>query len=257
MSVYQHFRKDEHPFVEQALEWLNRVESRYEAKLTEFLDPRQQDILAQLNGDDEVVQLSFFGGVPDAERKRALIYPFYEEDLAERFQIVLYELIYPEKFVTLEHRDVLGTMTGAGIKREKFGDIVMAEGRIQVAAAAEVSAYLEANITQAARAKVTLRPIEFGEALQPEEAWEEADGFVSSLRLDVVLSEIYRLPRGKTAPYIKNGRVKVNWKIVDQPAYQLDSGDHLSVRGLGRSRVFSLGDLSKKGKQHIYYGKKS
>ncbi len=62
MALYEHFRKEERPFVEQASEWKEQVETRYESKLTDFLDPREQDILRSIIGNDEVVKLEFFGG---------------------------------------------------------------------------------------------------------------------------------------------------------------------------------------------------
>ena len=40
-QVFQHFRKDEQPFIEQVYGWIRDIEDRYAPKLTDFLDPRQ------------------------------------------------------------------------------------------------------------------------------------------------------------------------------------------------------------------------
>ena len=45
VNVYQHFRKEEHPFVDFVYGSLEQVDSQYSPYLTDFLDPRQQFIL--------------------------------------------------------------------------------------------------------------------------------------------------------------------------------------------------------------------
>ena len=47
-NVYQHFRKDEHPFIDTVGDWLEQVEMQYAPYLTDFLDPRQAYILEAL-----------------------------------------------------------------------------------------------------------------------------------------------------------------------------------------------------------------
>ena len=45
MSIYQHFRPEERGFIDQALNWKDFVENKYAPKLTDYLDPREQQIL--------------------------------------------------------------------------------------------------------------------------------------------------------------------------------------------------------------------
>lgn len=42
-EVYQHFRKEEQPFIDSAQSWITQAEETYTPYLTDFLDPRQQD----------------------------------------------------------------------------------------------------------------------------------------------------------------------------------------------------------------------
>ena len=44
MSIYEHFRPDEVVFVDKVLEWKQAAEY-HQVKLTDFLDPRQQQIV--------------------------------------------------------------------------------------------------------------------------------------------------------------------------------------------------------------------
>ncbi|MFZ4450219.1 YlmH family RNA-binding protein [Salibacterium aidingense] len=254
--MLEHFRKEEHPFVEQALEWKKTVETTYERRLTDFLDPREQDILASVVGRDETVYLSFWGGNEYCERKRAVLYPFYEEITRNDFDLCLFQAAYPEKFITLSHPDVLGALTGLGLKRGKYGDIIKGDGFFQFVTAGDTALFIEMNLNQIGKASIATEPISFDKMLKEKEDWEEIHTTVSSFRLDAMMAEMYKLSRGKTLPYIEKGRVKVNWRTVDKPSFVLQTGDYVSVRGQGRRKVMDCLGKTKKDRCKVVYGKK-
>ncbi|OIJ13242.1 RNA-binding protein [Anaerobacillus alkalilacustris] len=254
MSIYEHFRKEERPFIDQVLEWKETVKERYVHKLTDFLDPREQQIVKTIIGQDEDIRLAFFGGNITAERKRAFLFPPYLELQDEDFQLAAFQINYPHKFLTLEHRDFLGSLMGLGLKREKFGDINILQDQVQIIVASEISSYVEANLQTIGRASIKLDSIPLSKLVLQTEEWLERTITASSLRLDVVLSEIYQLSRSKITPFIDNKRVKVNWKIIEHPAYQLQNGDYLSVRGLGRSKIITIQGKTKKDKWRLDVG---
>ena len=254
MSIYDHFRAEEQPFVDQVVEWKELVNNRFIHKLTDFLDPRQQQIVTSVIGQDPDVRFSFFGGTGNAERKRAFLHPVYIEPTIEDYQLAAFQVHYPHKFIQLAHRDLLGAMMGLGLKRGKFGDIYIQEEKIQMVVASEISSYIEVNLQNVGRASIRLEDIALSKLLIPKEEWVEKTVAASSFRLDVILSEIYQLSRSKIAPFIENKRVKVNWKTVEQPAFQLQNGDYLSVRGLGRSKVMAIQGKTKKDKWRISVG---
>lgn len=254
MKIYEHFRAEERAFVDQVVEWKEIVKDRFIHKLTDFLDPRQQQIVKTVIGDDPDVFITFFGGAPKAERKRAFLYPPYFEIGDEDFQLTAFLVDYPHKFVQLTHQDLLGSMMALGLKREKFGDIYLQEQLIQIVIATEICSYLEVNLRSIGRGPIKLVRIPLANLIVPMEEWEETCVTVSSLRLDVILAEIYQLSRSKITPYINSKRVKVNWKLVEQPAYQLQNGDYLSVRGLGRSKIVTVQGKTKKDKWRIVFG---
>ena len=55
-DIYQHFRQDERPFIDQALEWKQIVLDQYRMKLTDFLDPREQVIVKPLSATPAVLR---------------------------------------------------------------------------------------------------------------------------------------------------------------------------------------------------------
>ena len=101
MSIYQHFRKFEHVFVDQVLSWMVQVERTYTPYITDFLDPREQQIISSLIGaNHDDIQFAFFGGYEGSERKRACIAPIYEEIQEETFGVTLLEGRYQQKFIS-------------------------------------------------------------------------------------------------------------------------------------------------------------
>ncbi|MFQ3447407.1 hypothetical protein OST55_25420, partial [Escherichia coli] len=88
VELYQHFRKEEHPFIDQVLEWKEMVSRQYAPKLTDFLDPREQQIVQSIAGGAEDVRAFFFGGAPFVERKRVFLAPPYIDPEEEDYGIV-------------------------------------------------------------------------------------------------------------------------------------------------------------------------
>nr|WP_232970446.1 YlmH/Sll1252 family protein [Salisediminibacterium selenitireducens] len=154
MSIYQHFRQEEHGFIDQIQDWKQLVLDEYRPKLTDFLDPREQKIVESVIGKDAGLLVYFSGGQEGAERKRAIIAPDYFEPEPGDFELTLFELQYPVKFATLEHPKILGSLTGMGIRREKFGDILSLDERFQVVVCHEIADYMSLNLDKVGKTKV-------------------------------------------------------------------------------------------------------
>lgn len=253
MSIYQHFRPDEKNFIDQVLEWKNYVETSYSPKLTDFLDPREQTILTTILG--KTIPYEFHGGYLHSERKRALVYPDYYLVEMNDFDISLFEIHYPRKFHTLKHPQILGSLMSLGLRRGKFGDILICDERVQFFAAKEISDYIRLNLQKVANVPVKAEEIPLDQAIIVPEQWQEMNITVSSLRLDTVLSSCSRMSRQKIQQIIENGGVKVNWKLVEETSYLLREGDVISLRGYGRIKILAIGPQTKKDKWRLVVGK--
>ena len=69
---------------------------------------------------------------------------------------------------------------------------------------------------------------------------------VSSMRLDGIASDAYRISRTKIVVPIKAGRCRVNWKVEEDPSTNLKEGDVVSIQGFGRFKVLETGSLTKR-----------
>lgn len=255
MNIYQHFRPEEREFIDQVLEWKDYVNDTYSTKLTDFLDPREQQIVRTIIGNQTEIIVDFFGGLEENERKRAIIFPEYYQPREEDFQIQLLEVEYPSKFITIEHPQVLGSLMSLGLRRGKYGDILIENDRIQFLVGKEVSDYIKLQLVKIGRATISLKEVPFHEGIKVKENWLETTETVSSLRLDTVMSALLNISRQKSQEYIKHGRVKVNWTTIENPTFECGLSDVISVRGYGRSKIISIDGKTKKDKWRIVAGK--
>lgn len=251
IDIYQHFRKEEHDLIGQLIDKCNRANDQYVPVLTAFLDPRGQYIMEVVAGSFDDLNVTYYGG-PYAERKRAIIAPSYFEPTEEAFEIVLIDVDYPQKFVTLQHQHILGTIMSLGIEREQLGDIVVSD-KIQFTLTRQLESYIILELNRIKGATVKLNSIPIKDMIQSKENWQTFDTTVSGLRLDVVLKDMIRKSRTIAKQLIDKKRVKVNHTVIDATDFQLDSGDLLSIQGFGRAMITDIGGKTKKDKIRISY----
>ncbi len=252
MSIYQHFRQEEHSFVDQVLTWKEEVEVYYTAQLTNFLDPRERQIVKSVIGEaNEDIRVSFYGGDEEAERKRALIAPYYEENTINDYKLVLFQASFAKKFINVQHGDVMGAFLGLGLERKKMGDIIVNDNQLQVYTTEDIAMYVQTNLVAINRANVRLEEVALNQSLDRNEVWKEQTHSVSSMRLDILIKEIYRMSRSKAAELVTRKQVKVNFKTVADPAMLVLEADLISVRGFGRSKILETGGMSRKQRTFV------
>lgn len=253
MSIYEHFRADEKEWIDQVIEWQKIVEDTYSPKKSDFLDPRQQTILQSIIGKNQDIGVTLFGGQPFSERKRAILYPNYFTPEHGDFEISLWNIHYPQKFVSIQHREILGSLMGLGLKREKFGDILIDndQGIIQFYGCSEVSDYLQMNFQQVGRTKIKLEKLPLDHAIQKMDDGQDKQVTASSLRLDAVLAQALPFSRSKVQEWIQQGNVKVNFRVVEQTSFECKEGDICSIRGFGRVMLKEIEGQTKKLKWRI------
>lgn len=253
-DVYQHFRKEEQPFIDNINDWVAQVENQYTPYLTNFLDPRQQFILEAIVGQNSDIRLHYFGGYEAAERKRAFLSPPYFEPSQDEYEIGLCEIRYPIRFAQLSHGKILGTLLSSGLKRELFGDIISDGERWQFFVERSLIDFIQSQVDRVGKAKVTIEEQDYTEILLPKDSWTIQTETVSSMRLDTVIAAVFNLSRQRAKEAIQAQKVKVNWTVMDRPDFELGILDVVSVRKRGRLQVKNILGMSKKGKIRLELG---
>lgn len=255
-AIYNHFHPEEKPFVDRALEWVERSASQHQLKRTDFLDPRQAQIVTMLANRNPDVALRLDGGYEAAERKRALIAPDYRNLDDEPIGIAVLEARpIGATYQELDHGDFLGALLGLGIKRDRIGDIHVHDTFAHIIVTDEMADYLNIHLRQVHRLNVLTDVLPLDQLRAVATKLEEISLTVASMRLDGIASDVYRISRSKIVDPIRAGRCRVNWKTEEDPSEQLKEGDVVSFKGLGRFKVIEVDGVTKKGRIRVKIGK--
>ncbi|MCI2057339.1 MAG: YlmH/Sll1252 family protein [Oscillibacter sp.] len=241
---------DERLLLAHVLDKLDQTERRNIPSCTDFLSPQEQarsrDLL-RLAGT-EAYTLS--GGYEGAERKLLLFVPDWQQTEDAIFPLRCLRASFRAEY-QLTHRDILGSLMGLGIVREKVGDLLVGEEGCDIVVADSIADFLLQNWTSAGRAALKVTEVTPDCLHMPVERCEDYRDTVSSLRLDAVASTGFRMSRGKAAALIEGGKVQVNWRDCVKPDHLLSAGDTVTARGLGKFVLAEVGGVTKKGRTSI------
>lgn len=210
-----------------------------------FLTPREQMIVEATITSE----YSFDGGFPDAQRKRAIIGGFASQETC-----VLVETTYNNRFYHLGHKDVLGALMSLGIEREQFGDIRIAEQRIQIACTPTIANYLQQQLTQIGKVPMNFEAVDWSLALENQEKLEQKEIIVASFRLDAIIAELLHCSRKQAQQHIQAQLVQCNYQVMSKNDFECQMGDLLSIRRFGRVQLLEVRSQTRKGNYVVLVG---
>ena len=236
----------------RVLDKWEQAERRGTPACTEFLSPRERMAaetllrMAAVPADRWVSS----GGYDGAERQMILFLPDWQAPEDAVFPLRCIRAGYRPEY-DISHRDVLGSLMGEGIVREKVGDILVSPDSCDVIVADSVAEFLLNSWSSAGRAKLTVCEVAPRDLHIPVQKTELVKDTVAALRLDAVASSGFRMSRGKAAELVNSGRVQVNWLECTKPDRLLTEGDTVSARGVGKFKLTQVGGTTKKGRISI------
>ena len=212
-----------------------------------FLSLNEQSALASI-ARTLPAPYSLYGGAEGCERRMAR-FGYAEGDDTEGYPIDIIEIApRSEKFASdLTHRDFLGALMHTGVEREKIGDIIVRGKHAYAFVEASLAPYFADTLETVGRTSVVCRAgavVPEGELFRTEESIVR----VSSLRLDALIAQAFRLSRGDAAELFTAERVFVNGALAKGPSAAPKEGDIISARGFGRFIFSAVSGQSKKGK---------
>ena len=213
-----------------------------------FLSPREQEMARYLFGEQS--GLVRFGGYGDAERKMICYLPDYldVDNLYDAGSPVV--CLHAEYYEgdTLSHRDFLGALMGAGIARDTVGDICTGKGCCDFFVSAEIAPYILQNFSSAGRTRLHLTQVPLNQAAVQEPEVKKLRDTLASLRLDSVISAGFRIGRSQAAQFISAGKAAIDGLPCEKPDKTVTEGAKISVRGLGKIKLQTVGGQTKKGR---------
>lgn len=175
------------------------------------------------------IKASYFSMINNAEQELLVI---YQDNLINNDYSNLLKISYPTKFFNLNHRDVLGSLLGLGIKRNNIGDIMKVNDDLYVEVKKEISDLILDNLDKIGKSKVKLSIVD--KEITRKQDFLSNQGVVKSLRLDNVVKLITKMSNSEVRDYLLGQNVKVNQIIKDDFSYIINNDIELSLKGYGR-----------------------
>lgn len=239
MNQLQHFRGNEE-FVKRLYDQIDQMQRYRRICITPFFTPEEANIAQTICGKQISYQMD--GGYEGAQRVRFAFLPY--DDEAAVFPTICLKATYSKTFATITHRDVLGAIMHCGIERDMIGDLIIEEDKIYIFCDEAVENYLSCNLTKIKRCSVHFQRT--NDTIIYEQKLSYSTVIVSSLRLDVLVSSLAHVSRGKASEWIRSGGIKVNDTINQQPSTMLKDDTAISIRGKGRFRFQHVKNKTKK-----------
>ncbi len=181
------------------------------------------------------VPATLWGGYENAERCVACFgdREYFKDNTDYPIKCILIKPVNQKFADNLTHRDFLGSLMGLGIRREVLGDIIISENCGYLFCLDTISEYIIDNLTQVRHTTVKCELTEkIPTDVLPQP--ENREIIVSSERLDVIVSAIYKMSRSQVLPLFHTEKVFVNGAVKTSPSVTVNVNDKISVRGFGR-----------------------
>ena len=211
--------------------------------VSNFLTIAEQDIFILESKKYPSLRLTFDGGIKNAEYQKAIITPNSKEISNE---ISIIKISYNPRYLTLSHRNLLGTMIHLGISRNRIGDIVIHDDYALVAICSNLVTFFKENMTSIHHQEVKVEEY-FGEVILEDNGVEKTL-FLQSVRLDSIIAQAFNLSREESSEIIKREMVKVNQKVTVKSFQNLKACDIISVAHKGRIKIIDDSTLSRSGR---------
>lgn len=244
--------KEEQFFIKRMNELADMAIYQYRPIFTEFLTLYESSIIFSNVESLASVSVQSWGGYKEAERRLFCFSPMDFLPSKEEFPISCVH-IFPknQKFASpLSHRDFLGAILNLGIDRKKTGDILVNEKEAWLFCKSEIATFLIEYLKKVKHTCVFCENITQSE-LSSKIFYPKIQiikGFVSTLRLDTVISLAFHSSRNHMAEYIHAKKVFINGKLVAENSIKIKENDLISVRGVGKFRYIGIEGESKKGR---------
>ncbi len=247
-------------FINHMNDLMKRAETTYGSTFSGFLNMHEQSILMDLMKNHSVSVL-FDGGYEMAERriasfiaKGSLDDDTNNKDGISGHNYSFLQIALPKIGIKRmpNHRDFLGTLMNLGVERKLIGDILIFDSYAVVICLKEIADFIINNLDRVGNIAVHV------EIIDKDDQWrnykpnfKRVKSTVASIRLDSVIKASTKLTRSASDKYIKSGKVFVNGKEVTSSSKELCEDDVISVRGIGKFILTSIGNVSKKKDVYI------
>lgn len=219
---------------------------RYYCKMeSNFLNEEEQAIAKKYFIPSDLIR--YEGGYPTARKKKVIFSPYVEDDFLD---IVVIKANIDQRFVKIEHRDVLGALMNLGIDRNSFGDFMIQEDAIYIYTSESMGRFLCDNLFTIHKLNVRFK--ETKERPEAVYLYKDVRVIVSSLRLDALVSALSHKSRQEGQNLIEQGLVCVDHVVLYEPCVLCNNNSTISIRGCGRFELIEIEAKTRKDRLVVH-----
>lgn len=237
-------------FLAQIKDKIEFCKTKNKIEYTDFLDLSQKSLVLNFLKKEKFNNFIINDDEKEFDRNIFIFYPEkLEKDIAKKYfnQIVEVIKIKNPKELKYEHRVYLSGIMKLGIKREKFGDILVFEDEAYIIALKELSNYLYSELKGLKRFQKSLITIEEVEKLPSKEnEFEDISIIVPSLRMDNIVSDLAKCSRNQAKELIEEGKVFINGIQEFKISKLINTNDIITIRGKGKFIFDNVENKTKK-----------
>lgn len=212
--------------------------SKNKITYTDFMQLNEKSLAKKILNDKKIKKYFFFGGINNPDREIIVFFPDkLTEEMARNNLKNIIKVIYIKlpNNQHYDHKEYLSGIMKLGIKREKFGDIIVRDNGADVIVLNEILDYLIINLPELTRFKKSEISVKnFFDINEKEENFEEYNIIISSNRLDNFVAELARCSRSMAQEILNQDRVFVNGILEEKESKRLQEGDKITIRGKGK-----------------------
>lgn len=224
---------------------------------TKFLTPTEQtEALSLITHQkyNQIVNIIKEGGYDNGERAR-LIFINKQWGEYDRDQLVKALVIEHRKQDTIGHRDILGALMNMGIERNTIGDIETKGANPTLVCLPEIGQYIIDNLRKIGNVGVIVRVIPLEQLGVRIEELEIMHIIASSMRIDCLVAEVFNQSRSEASNLIQQGKVSLNHKLVIKQDDNVEEGNTIALRGMGKVKVLGIDGKTKKNRIKLVIGR--
>ncbi|MCL2323457.1 MAG: YlmH/Sll1252 family protein, partial [Oscillospiraceae bacterium] len=175
--------------------------------------------------------------------------------LEENYPIELVKIEASSKFQKIEHKHYLGSILSLGIKREKIGDLIVQGDCCYFPTFLNIIEFLKLNLLQINKVPCNINIVD--KTFLPEVNFEDVIIDISSYRLDAIVGSLCRVSRSASEEIIRKGFVQINFLICLEKNKNINFGDIITIKKLGKFKMFELIKITKSKRLKVLFKKYS
>ncbi len=200
------------------------------------------------------ITFNFEGGFPSAERKR-ICFISSEKGMHSTDHNIPIKGIYLKGnflFDRAKKNDFRDVLQKLGAQKDEIGDIWLIRDRgAQAICSRQCGGLMHQKVGKLREVEIAIEALAINEMEIPYKRPEKVINTVeASTRIDAIASAGFGLSRSKITTQIKQGCLRLNWELHDQPSKSINTGDLIHLERKGSLKILNI-DKTKKERWRI------